>query len=100
LLVANGLSGFEREFPLEWQGRVHRFDFAWPAERVILETNGRRRHDDVADYEQDNDKWSVPGRLGYRIVFATWNKVVHQPEAFIAEVSAALVTPQTTTLRP
>lgn len=42
LLVAGGMAGFEREFPLEWNGRVHRFDFAWPSERVILETNGRR----------------------------------------------------------
>ena len=38
---------FIREFPLEWKGRTHRYDFAFPTRRVILETNGRRWHDDA-----------------------------------------------------
>jgi very-short-patch-repair endonuclease len=90
LLVTNGLCGFEREFPLEWNGRVHRFDFGFRSARVIVEINGRRWHDDPSDYEHDHEKWSVPGRLGYRIVFATWRKVVHDPNAFIEEVRTAL----------
>ena len=62
LLVANRVTAFRREFPLTWNGRVHRFDFAFVAARTILETNGRRWHDDPIDYEHDNEKWSVPGR--------------------------------------
>jgi very-short-patch-repair endonuclease len=89
LLVAHGITAFEREFPLTWNGRTYRFDFGFADERVILETNGRRWHDDPTDYEHDNDKWSVPGRLGYRIVFATWKKV-EDPDAFIAEPRTAL----------
>ncbi len=61
LLVANGITDFTREFPLEW--------------------NGRRWRDDPTDYEYDNDKWSVPGRHGYLLVLATWNKVVRNPES-------------------
>jgi hypothetical protein len=64
LLVAHGITGFEREFPLEWDGRVHRFDFGFEATRTILETNGRRWHDDPTDDEDDNEKWSVPGVTG------------------------------------
>lgn len=90
LLTSNGLRGFVREFPLEWNGRRYYFDFAFPQQRVILETNGRRWHDDAADYEFDNEKWSVPGQHGFRIVFATWHKVLGAPLAFVEEVRSAL----------
>ena len=49
--------------------------------RVILETNGRRWHDDATDDEHDNEKWSVPGRCGYRIVFATWGRSTATPRS-------------------
>ncbi len=88
LLVANGITGFQRELPLEWGGRVHRFDFAFVATRTILETNGRRWHDDATDYEHDNEKWSVPGRHGYRLVLATWAKVTQRPEQLLEELAA------------
>jgi hypothetical protein len=61
-----------------------------PDRRTILETNGRRWHDDPTDYELDNKKWSVPGRHGYRIVFATWEKVTRRPEHLLSELVATL----------
>ena len=91
LLVASGLTGFVREFPLDWRGRTYRFDFAFTQDRTILETNGRRWHDDANDYEADNEKWSVPGRHGYRIVFATWEKVTRQPAQLVTELATTLV---------
>jgi hypothetical protein len=90
LLVAHGITDFVREFPLSWNGRTYRYDFGFPTRRAILETNGRRWHDDAADYEHDHEKWSVPGRLGYRIVLATWAKVTREPHALLAELSATL----------
>jgi hypothetical protein len=57
---------------------------------VILETTSRRGHDDAADFEYDSEKWSVPGPLGYRIVFASWDKVAHRPEQLVHEVAATL----------
>ncbi|MFN8025939.1 MAG: type IV toxin-antitoxin system AbiEi family antitoxin domain-containing protein [Acidimicrobiia bacterium] len=90
LLVARGLGGFVREFPLEWGNRRYLYDFAFPDARVILETNGRRWHDDTTDYERDHEKWSVPGRLGYRILFATWDKVTRRPEALVQEITSTI----------
>jgi very-short-patch-repair endonuclease len=87
LLVAHGMSNFVREFPLDWNGRRYRFDFAFEREMTILETNGRRWNDDSIDYERDNDKWSVPARHGYKIVFATWSKVTQQPKELLAELA-------------
>jgi len=45
-----------------YRTEAHRYDFAFPTTRTIVETNGRRWHDDPLDYEHDNEKWSVPGR--------------------------------------
>jgi hypothetical protein len=90
LLVANGITDFEREFPLEWNGETYFFDFAFHRQRTILETNGRRWHDDPLDHEHDNEKWSVPGRHGYRMVFATWDKVTKRPKALLTELAATL----------
>lgn len=90
LLSANGITDFDREYALVWGGRTYRYDFAFPDRRVILETNGRRWHDDPADYEHDNEKWSVPGRFGFRIVFATWEKVVRDPNALVHELRATM----------
>ena len=90
LLAANGISDFVREFPLEWGGRTYLFDFAFERRCTILETNGRRWHDDASDYERDNEKWSVPGRHGFRIVFATWAKVTRAPDRLIGELAATM----------
>jgi hypothetical protein len=90
LLVVAGLRDFVREFPLAWGGRVHCFDFAFEQRQTILETNGRRWHDDPVDYERDNEKWSVPGRHGYRLVLATWKKVTERPGELLAELATTL----------
>lgn len=90
LLVAHGLVDFVREFPLAWSGRTYSFDFAFVRRRTILETNGRRWHDDATDYEHDQEKWSVPGRHGFKLVFATWDKVTRRPDALVAEIAATL----------
>ena len=90
LLVAKGHTGFVREFPLEWNRRTYLFDFAFEREKTILEVNGRRWHDDSSDYEHDNEKWSVPGRHGYRIVFAMWKKVTQNADALLQELETTL----------
>lgn len=90
LLVSHGLTDFVRELPLAWDGRTYGFDFAFPRQRTILETNGRRWHDDPRDYETDNERWSVPGRHGYRLVLATWSKVTERPHELLRELTATM----------
>jgi hypothetical protein len=90
LLVERGLRNFVREYPLEGNGRVLHFDFAFLDRRTILETNGRRWHDDTSDYEFDNDKWSIPGRHGFKLVLATWDKVTKRPDELVAELLTTL----------
>jgi hypothetical protein len=90
LVVANGYRDFVREFPLEWNGRTYYYDFAFVDQRTILETNGRRWHDDPGDYEYNNEKWSVPGRHGFKLVFATYKKVTRGSRDLLRELEAAL----------
>jgi hypothetical protein len=90
LLVERGMVDFVREFPLAWHGRTYRFDFAFPSLRTIVETNGRRWHDDASDYEHDNETWSVPGRHGFKLVLATWDKVARRPDDLIGELLTTL----------
>jgi hypothetical protein len=90
LLAARGLGGFEREFPLEWDGRTYYFDFAYCGDLTIVETNGKRFHDDPIDFEHEQEKRSVPGRHGYKLVMATYDKVTRHPDAFIRELQATL----------
>jgi very-short-patch-repair endonuclease len=90
LIAAARLPRFEREYPLIWDGRTRYFDFAREREHLVLECNGRRWHDDATDYEDDHDKWSIPGRIGWRIIFATWDKVTRRPDDLVAEIRAAL----------
>ena len=63
---------------------------AFPAATTVLETNGRRWHDDANDYEADHEKWSVPGRHGYRLVLATFEKITRKPEDLIDELVATM----------
>ena len=50
--------------PLSWKGRTYRFDFAFPSQLTILETNGRRWHEDPVDYEDDNGNGAFPDVTG------------------------------------
>ena len=90
LLSANGITDFVRERSLAWEGRKYCYDFGFDRSRVILETNGRRWHDDPTDYERDHEKWSVPARYGYKLVLATWDKVVKHPGELIEELRTTL----------
>jgi very-short-patch-repair endonuclease len=76
--------------PLEWNGNTYRYDFAFADRKVILEANGKRWHNDPVDFEPNQEKWSVPGRHGWRIVFSTWRKVVRTPDALLDELTATL----------
>ena len=83
-------SGGGRTLPLAAGDRRFLYDFAFLSERVILEVNGRRWHDDAADFERDQEKWSVPARHSFRLVFATWESVTRHPDRLIAELRTAL----------
>lgn len=90
LLAASGLPKFEREVPLTWRGTTRYFDFGRPDDKLVLECNSKRWHDDPADYVDYNDKASIPGKLGWTIIFITWDEVMKRPDKLVADIRAAL----------
>jgi hypothetical protein len=63
------------------------------ASRSTLEVKTRRllvAHGFRKFVREFNEKWSVPGRHGYRIVLATWAKVTDHPGDLLTELAATL----------
>jgi very-short-patch-repair endonuclease len=53
----------------------YRIDFAWPAQRVALECDGRRRHTEDSDFQRDRTKWSELATAGWCVLIATGDDV-------------------------
>lgn len=71
-------------------GRRHRLDFAWPELLLAFETEGFEWHGSRARWKQDRARTAALERLGWRIVVATWDDVVHAPDATIDRIDLAL----------
>jgi very-short-patch-repair endonuclease len=86
LLRASALPKPQRQVEVEVDARRYRLDFAWPELLVALECDGRRWH----DFEHDRRRWSaISSATGYRILWATWERVRDEPDRLIAELVAA-----------
>ena len=92
LLVLAGLA------PPETQLRVHgrggrllgRVDFAWPAARLVVETDGYAFHADRASYRADRRRTNALVLDGWRVLRFSWEDVRHDPQYVVASVRTAL----------
>ena len=57
----------EREYVF-FIGRKLRFDFAWPAENIAVEIEGRGRHQSFGGFEADCEKYNAAAKLGWRVL--------------------------------
>jgi very-short-patch-repair endonuclease len=73
-------------------GSWYRLDFAWPAPRVALEADGRRRHANRSAFERDRAWWTALAAAGWRVLVVTWNEITKHPETVLNRVASALVT--------
>lgn len=73
---------------------VHRrrleVDFLWRAERLVVETDGPRRHGTRAAFERDRRRDGDLLVAGYRVVRFTWRQVVDDPRYVCATLVALL----------
>jgi hypothetical protein len=66
-------------------------DFAHPAAKLILEADGRRWHQRIADLERDRARDNEAARAGWQTMRFMWEELVHDPEDVgraVAEVLA------------
>jgi hypothetical protein len=65
-------------------------DFLWPAERLIVETDGRASHSTHAAFEDDRRRDQSLLLAGYRVVRFTWCQVAAEPARVAAVVRGLL----------
>lgn len=91
LLRSSGLPNPERQLEVKVDGQSYRLDFAWSWRRVALECDGRKYHSDPAAFSRDRERWTHLGaRLGYRIVYVTWDDVETRPTWIVEQIASAL----------
>lgn len=86
-LRAAGILDYHQEYLFAYAdtGRKWQADFAWPAQKVILEIeggtrSGRSRHTKHAGFSEDCVKYNTATLLGYR-VFRVTAEMVHDGTA-------------------
>jgi predicted transcriptional regulator of viral defense system len=70
-------------------------DTLWRDERLVIECDGRRWHDDPLTRQNDADKQAILEAHGYRVLRITWQQVVDHPAQTLARIRAALGDSQT-----
>lgn len=75
LMTAEGISGWLTQLPI---GR-YRADFAWLAEKLVVEVDGWAFHKDSVRFQSDHDKRNAFARQGLTVLAFTWHDVVHTP---------------------
>ncbi|MCW2608384.1 MAG: hypothetical protein JWO60_3077 [Frankiales bacterium] len=87
--LQEGMTGWQTQVVVrDAAGRhVLRTDFCFAQARLVVEVDGRRWHEDAArDQRVDN----ALAAAGWRVLRFSWSQVVHDPDAVIALVRAAL----------
>ena len=67
-----------------------RVDFCWPAQRLVVEADGRRWHTREADFVRDRSRDAEAAALGFRTVRVTWDDLLTRPDWVRDTVRAAL----------
>lgn len=92
LLVEAGLPRPRSQYEVRWpEGRlIARVDFAWVAERLLLEVDGYAFHSDRDAYRRDRNKMNSLEEQGWRVLRVTWEDVLSSPHYVVALVRACL----------
>jgi hypothetical protein len=66
-------------------------DFADPLLKIAIEVDGRAFHSDGRSFERDRERQNVISLKGWLILRFTWERLVNDAEAVIAEVASAVM---------
>lgn len=69
---------------------AYRPDFAWPAQRVVVEIDGRAFHSDDAAFERDRLRIARFAAAGWTVVPVTWSAMQTRPGQVIAQLRELL----------
>jgi very-short-patch-repair endonuclease len=87
LLRAAGLTGWTAQFRVPLADRIAYVDVAFAGERLAIEVDGRRFHDEFSDhFENDRGRQNELMAHGWRVLRFTWRMLVDHPEAVVAKI--------------
>jgi very-short-patch-repair endonuclease len=78
---------------LRVEGEVFEVDFLWREQRVVVETDGGRYHDNPVAQARDGHRNRVLARAGYRVPRIGWEELRDEPDRAITEIRRFLVSP-------
>lgn len=87
LLAERGLPAPRSQLYIRGAGRV---DFAWEAQRLVVETDGFAFHSDRASYRSDRRRGNALVRRGWVVLRFSWEDVLHEPDYVVASVREVL----------
>ncbi len=91
LLREAGVGGWIAQYRPPWYDGVRGVvDLAWPAERAVVELDGRRWHATAQAQADDRRRDRAATAYGWVTLRFGWAEVVHRPAAFVSEVSEVL----------
>jgi len=68
----------------------YEIDHLWPDHKLIVEVDGYDIHSTRAAFESDRRRDAHLQSRGYRVLRVTWRQLTEEPEAVVANLSAAL----------
>jgi very-short-patch-repair endonuclease len=71
-------------------GKVYEVDFLWRAQKLVVETDGGRFHDNPAAGERDSARNRALAAAGYRLPRLGWEDLRDRPEATLCEIARLL----------
>jgi very-short-patch-repair endonuclease len=74
-------------------GKTLEVDFLWRTQRVVVETDGGRFHDNPLAQDRDATRNQLLARAGYRVPRLGWDQLRDEPEQTIAEIGRFLRSP-------
>jgi very-short-patch-repair endonuclease len=75
---------------VEADGHRIEVDFLWPEQRLVVETDGERFHDNPVAFERDRMRDRALHLSGYRVVRMTHSQIDSEPEAAISTIRRLL----------
>jgi very-short-patch-repair endonuclease len=65
-------------------------DFLWPAQRLVVETDGYRYHRGATAFEDDHGRDMTLHELGYEVIRLTYRQVTTEPKRVVARIRRTL----------
>jgi very-short-patch-repair endonuclease len=75
---------------LRLAGKVYEVDFLWREQKLVVETDGARFHDNPTAGARDSDRNRALAKAGYRLPRLGWEDLRDRPEATVREIARLL----------